>query len=219
MQIKQRLEKMDPLAYPLLKWVIESVGIPIVKLPASQELLFMSTRHQFLFLTAPSNTEAEFISARRKYGSAFVFHGSPIGNWHSIIRQGLLLKSDTPQQRNGAKYVAGIYTSPLYNNACLYSHINLNRIANTRPIKYQSKELFKSNIMSTMKCLALCEVIKSDSLKKQGDVWCISHPAHICIRLLFVYEDNNNTPININTENIHTEIAIRYIMNAYIPWD
>uniref|UniRef100_UPI0035900986 protein mono-ADP-ribosyltransferase PARP6-like n=1 Tax=Myxine glutinosa TaxID=7769 RepID=UPI0035900986 len=216
MQIKQRLENKDPLAYPLLKWVIESVGIPIVKLPASQELLFMSTRHQFLFLTAPSNTEAKFISARRKYGSAFAFHGSYIGNLHSIIHQGLLVKSYTRQRKHGAMYGAGIYMSPLYNIACRYSYIDVNRIANTRPIEYQSEELFKSNI--NMNCIALCEVIKSDSLKKYGNVWRISRPHHICIRLLFVYEASDTT-ININTENSDTENAIRNIMRTYIPWD
>uniref|UniRef100_UPI003590277A protein mono-ADP-ribosyltransferase PARP6-like n=1 Tax=Myxine glutinosa TaxID=7769 RepID=UPI003590277A len=36
MEIKQHLENKDPLAYPLLKWVMECVTIPIVKLPVDQ---------------------------------------------------------------------------------------------------------------------------------------------------------------------------------------
>uniref|UniRef100_UPI00358E0E03 protein mono-ADP-ribosyltransferase PARP8-like isoform X2 n=1 Tax=Myxine glutinosa TaxID=7769 RepID=UPI00358E0E03 len=178
MQIKQHLEKKDPLAYPLLKWIIESVGFPIVKLPASQQLPFMCTRHQFLFLTAPSNREVEFILARRKYGSTFAFHGSPIGNWHSIIHQGLLVKSDTPQQRNGAMFGAGIYLSPLYNTACSYSDIDCMRFRNVkpRPFQHQSEELFMST--RTLKCIALCEETSRHlAFTSRGHL----HPPSICV--------------------------------------
>lgn len=38
--------------------------------------------------------------------------GSPIENWHSIMRKGLVNASRTKLQLNGAAYGSGIYLSP-----------------------------------------------------------------------------------------------------------
>eukprot|EP00479_Gromia_sphaerica_P014273 TRINITY_DN8394_c0_g1_i1.p1 TRINITY_DN8394_c0_g1~~TRINITY_DN8394_c0_g1_i1.p1 ORF type:complete len:185 (-),score=15.53 TRINITY_DN8394_c0_g1_i1:46-570(-) len=53
------------------------------------------TEYQFLMLTSTPDREAAFrkhkevaLSAGR-LGSIYMFHGSPIGNWHSILRTGL----------------------------------------------------------------------------------------------------------------------------------
>uniref|UniRef100_UPI00358FB713 uncharacterized protein n=1 Tax=Myxine glutinosa TaxID=7769 RepID=UPI00358FB713 len=81
MKVKRHLEKKDPLAYPLLKWIIESVTIPIVKLPVNQQLPFMNTCHQFLCLTAPMDGEAEFSAARFRYGSTFSFYVVTTSSW------------------------------------------------------------------------------------------------------------------------------------------
>uniref|UniRef100_UPI00358E7B3F protein mono-ADP-ribosyltransferase PARP6-like isoform X2 n=1 Tax=Myxine glutinosa TaxID=7769 RepID=UPI00358E7B3F len=218
MEIKRHLENKDPLAYPLLKWVIESVTIPIVKLPINQKLGFMRTRNQFLFLTALSERDAEFCSARRMYGSAFAFHGSKVWNWHSIIHQGLLNFSCTNREVfDGALYGKGIHTSPRYNIACEYSDIPVRR-HNVEPkrSKYENDQLFMKG--QEIKCVALCEVIKSPSLKKHGGTWVISNPAHICIRFLFVYEDNN-TPYDVHTEEPKIKNAILHSMARYIPLD
>uniref|UniRef100_A0A8C4QIK1 Poly [ADP-ribose] polymerase n=1 Tax=Eptatretus burgeri TaxID=7764 RepID=A0A8C4QIK1_EPTBU len=144
----------------------------------------MCTHHQFLFLTAPSEKEAEFRSARRKYGSSFAFHGSKIENWHSIIRQGLFVYSYTKYQKNGAVFGPGIYTSPVYHIACGYSFILCQQNTKTKPSKHNNDQLLMEQPI--IKCIALCEVIKSDSLKKHENIWVVSNPNHICIRLLFV---------------------------------
>uniref|UniRef100_UPI00358E0A96 protein mono-ADP-ribosyltransferase PARP8-like n=1 Tax=Myxine glutinosa TaxID=7769 RepID=UPI00358E0A96 len=217
-EIKLHLEYKDPLAYPLLKWVIESVTIPIVKLPVDQQLGFMRTRNQFLFLTAPSERDAEFCSARRMYGSAFAFHGSKVWNWHSIIHQGLLNFSGTnPEVLDGAPYGKGIHTSPYFTIASQYSDIRVrHRKVKIKPSKYKNDQLFMKG--QEIKCVALCEVIKSPSLKENGGTWVISNPAHICIRFLFVYEDNN-TPYFLYTKEPVIKNAILHTMARYIPLD
>lgn len=48
---------------------------------------------------------------KARYGSIVAFHGSPLDNWHSILRRGLLNKSGTKEQTSGALYGDGIYFS------------------------------------------------------------------------------------------------------------
>ncbi|XP_061071694.1 protein mono-ADP-ribosyltransferase PARP8-like isoform X2 [Conger conger] len=101
LEMKKQLDKRDPLAYPLLQWVISSNRSHIVKLPASRQLKFMRTPHQFLLLCSPPAKESNFRAAKRLYGSTFAFHGSHIENWHSILRNGLVVASKTRLQSQG----------------------------------------------------------------------------------------------------------------------
>lgn len=41
----------------------------------------------------------------------YLYHGSPAGNWHSIVRNGIKSMSNTDLQTNGAVYGAGVYAS------------------------------------------------------------------------------------------------------------
>uniref|UniRef100_A0A672LUA0 Poly(ADP-ribose) polymerase family member 6 n=1 Tax=Sinocyclocheilus grahami TaxID=75366 RepID=A0A672LUA0_SINGR len=97
-EIKKQMDKLDPLAHPLLQWIISSNRSHIVKLPSSRQLKFMHTSHQFLLLSSPPAKEARFRTARKLHGSTFAFHGSHIENWHSILRNGLVNASYTKLQ-------------------------------------------------------------------------------------------------------------------------
>uniref|UniRef100_I3JNZ3 Poly (ADP-ribose) polymerase family, member 6b n=1 Tax=Oreochromis niloticus TaxID=8128 RepID=I3JNZ3_ORENI len=99
-EIKKQLDKIDPLAHPLLQWILGSNRSHIVKLPLSR-LTFMHTPHQFLLISSPPCKEAHFQTAKKLYGSTFAFHGSHIENWHSILRNGLVNASYTKLQRWG----------------------------------------------------------------------------------------------------------------------
>ncbi|XP_071298021.1 protein mono-ADP-ribosyltransferase PARP6 isoform X1 [Agelaius tricolor] len=98
LEIKKQMDKLDPLAHPLLQWIISSNRSHIVKLPLSRQLKFMHTSHQFLLLSSPPAKEARFRTAKKLYGSTFAFHGSHIENWHSILRNGLVNASYTKLQ-------------------------------------------------------------------------------------------------------------------------
>ncbi|XP_056355508.1 protein mono-ADP-ribosyltransferase PARP6 isoform X5 [Oenanthe melanoleuca] len=101
LEIKKQMDKLDPLAHPLLQWIISSNRSHIVKLPLSRQLKFMHTSHQFLLLSSPPAKEARFRTAKKLYGSTFAFHGSHIENWHSILRNGLVNASYTKLQEWG----------------------------------------------------------------------------------------------------------------------
>uniref|UniRef100_A0A8C2ZCZ9 Poly(ADP-ribose) polymerase family member 6 n=1 Tax=Cyclopterus lumpus TaxID=8103 RepID=A0A8C2ZCZ9_CYCLU len=98
-EIKNQMDKIDPLAHPLLQWILASNRSHIVKLPLNGQLKFMHTPHQFLLISSPPSKEARFQTAKKLYGSTFAFHGSHIENWHSILRNGLINASCTKLQR------------------------------------------------------------------------------------------------------------------------
>uniref|UniRef100_A0A8C9X1I0 Poly(ADP-ribose) polymerase family member 6 n=1 Tax=Sander lucioperca TaxID=283035 RepID=A0A8C9X1I0_SANLU len=97
-EIKKQMDKTDPLAHPLLQWILASNRSHIVKLPLNRQLKFMHTPHQFLLISSPPSKEARFQTARKLHGSTFAFHGSHIENWHSILRNGLINASYTKLQ-------------------------------------------------------------------------------------------------------------------------
>ncbi|GFO14756.1 poly [ADP-ribose] polymerase, partial [Plakobranchus ocellatus] len=96
--IQEKLKSCHFLCYPLLKWIIQSNRSHIVAIPEEGQLSCMETRHQFLMMNMPPSQEKSFLEYKRKYGSVFAFHGSPIENWHSIIREGLIVASGTQKQ-------------------------------------------------------------------------------------------------------------------------
>ncbi|KAG9489624.1 hypothetical protein GDO78_005531 [Eleutherodactylus coqui] len=73
LEIKKQMDRLDPLAHPLLQWIISSNRSHIVKLPLSRQLKFMHTSHQFLLLSSPPAKEARFRTAKKLYGSTFAF--------------------------------------------------------------------------------------------------------------------------------------------------
>ncbi|KAM0276698.1 hypothetical protein ACHAQH_006466 [Verticillium albo-atrum] len=56
-------------------------------------------------------------SSTKPAPTIFAWHGSPLGNWHSIIRQGL----DFSKISNGRAYGNGVYFSPEWGTGCGYA--------------------------------------------------------------------------------------------------
>ncbi|XP_022453537.1 protein mono-ADP-ribosyltransferase PARP8 isoform X4 [Delphinapterus leucas] len=226
LEIKKQMDKQDPLAHPLLQWVISSNRSHIVKLPVNRQLKFMHTPHQFLLLSSPPAKESNFRAAKKLFGSTFAFHGSHIENWHSILRNGLVVASNTRLQLHGAMYGSGIYLSPMSSISFGYSGMNKkqkvsakdepassskNSNASQSQKKGQQSQFLQSR---NLKCIALCEVITSPDLHKHGEIWVVPNTDHVCTRFFFVYEDGQVGDTNINTQEggIHKEI-LRVIGN------
>ncbi|XP_036399488.1 protein mono-ADP-ribosyltransferase PARP6-like isoform X2 [Megalops cyprinoides] len=228
LEIKKQMDKLDPLAHPLLQWIISSNRSHIVKLPLSRQLKFMHTSHQFLLLSSPPAKEARFRTAKKLYGSTFAFHGSHIENWHSILRNGLVNASYTKLQLHGAAYGKGIYLSPISSISFGYSGMGkgqhrmptkdelvqrynrMNTIPQSRPI--QSRFLQSRNL----NCIALCEVITSKDLQKHGNIWVCPVSDHVCTRFFFVYEDGQVGDANINTQEPKIQKEIMRVIGTQI---
>ncbi|KAG7483277.1 poly [ADP-ribose] polymerase 6 isoform X3 [Solea senegalensis] len=228
LEIKKQMDKLDPLAHPLLQWIISSNRSHIVKLPLSRQLKFMHTSHQFLLLSSPPAKEARFRTAKKLYGSTFAFHGSHIENWHSVLRNGLVNASYTKLQLHGAAYGKGIYLSPISSISFGYSGMGkgqhrmptkdelvqrynrMNTIPPSRPI--QSRFLQSRNL----NCIALCEVITSKDLQKHGNIWVCPVSDHVCTRFFFVYEDGQVGDANINTQEPKVQKEIMRVIGTQI---
>ncbi|XP_077451923.1 protein mono-ADP-ribosyltransferase PARP6-like isoform X2 [Stigmatopora argus] len=209
-EIKKQMDAIDPLAIPLLQWILSSNRSHIVKLPANRHLPFMHTPHQFLLISSPPSKEARFQTARKLYGSTFAFHGSHIENWHSILRNGLVNASNTKFQIHGAAYGKGIYLSPVSSISFGYSDMGKGQ----HQILSKEELLKKHNRMNiiqkdlpgrflqsrNLNCVALCEVITSKDLKKHGNIWVCPVSDHVCTRFLFVYENGCVGDVHINTQ-------------------
>uniref|UniRef100_A0A670JRK5 Poly [ADP-ribose] polymerase n=1 Tax=Podarcis muralis TaxID=64176 RepID=A0A670JRK5_PODMU len=199
LEIKKQMDKQDPLAHPLLQWVISSNRSHIVKLPVNRQLKFMHTPHQFLLLSSPPAKESNFRAAKNLYGSTFAFHGSHIENWHSILRNGLVVASNTRLQLHGAMFGSGIYLSPLSSISFGYSGMNKKQqkvsakdeppsgSKNSNVLQSQKKGQQSQFLQSrNLKCIALCEVITSPDLHKHGEIWVVPNTDHVCTRFFFV---------------------------------
>ncbi|XP_071965677.1 protein mono-ADP-ribosyltransferase PARP6-like isoform X2 [Antedon mediterranea] len=210
--MKKRMDIKDPNSYPLLQWIVSSNRSHIVKLPDSRQIKFMHTPHQFLLMTSPPSKEIIFSKAKLEHGSIFAFHGSHIENWHSILRKGLINASGTKYQLHGAAYGQGIYLSPHSSVSFGYSgmghgyHRDPNRTIHVTNKKSDCRFLKSKNLT----CIALCEVINSRDLKKNGNIWVCTNPDYVCTRFFFVYEDGKVGDLTVDTsqERYSKEILI-----------
>ena len=134
--LKNWVDRVSPAALSLLRWIIASNRSCIMqvdgdtdesKSPAKkQERLYgMKDFMQFRFAMGAPDKEQRFITEVRKtsnrltlnYPTIFAWHGSPLYNWHMIIREGLHFKNVD----HGRAYGDGVYHALDANTSTGYS--------------------------------------------------------------------------------------------------
>ncbi|KAJ3535766.1 hypothetical protein NM688_g6931 [Phlebia brevispora] len=119
--INPMLRACDPnvpaAAWSVLRWCIASCTAHLEELTAEEDRVgnVGSEWTQFRFTVGAPNAEAQFAAEQEKarakdgnariYPSLYAFHGSPVKNWHSIIRHGLWYKTIA----HGRAYGDGVY--------------------------------------------------------------------------------------------------------------
>jgi poly [ADP-ribose] polymerase 6/8 len=179
------MDEKHPLAFPLMQWIIATCRAHIILLPQPRRIKSMKTEYQFLLISSPPAKEVTFQQAKQKHGSTYAFHGSSIENWHSIMRKGLINATGTKLQLHGAAYGRGIYLSPLSSVSFGYTGRHFAYHVSSGYSDVTECLASKTNL----KCLALCEVVTSKDLKKNGDIWVCPNTDHVCTRFFFVYDD------------------------------
>ncbi|KAF2193832.1 hypothetical protein K469DRAFT_712668 [Zopfia rhizophila CBS 207.26] len=120
------VDRLSPAVLGILRWIIASNRACIVQVEDDDEmnlngrkgeerLYGMSGWAQFRFAMGAPDKERRFIHAVRdttdrlklKYPTLFAWHGSPLVNWHSIIREGLHFNHTA----HGRAYGHGVYHS------------------------------------------------------------------------------------------------------------
>ena len=95
--LRSWIDRFSPAALGVLRWIIASNRACIMQVDDDQERLWgMPGFTQFRFAMGAPDKERRFVQAVRdtssrlnlKYPTLFAWHGSPLQNWHSIIREG-----------------------------------------------------------------------------------------------------------------------------------
>lgn len=181
--LRRDLEQRDTLLYPTLQWILSSSQARIRRLKTSDRMEEMKTDLQFVFVSSAPGREEKFQELKRAaeeekgagQGTIWAWHGSPFGNWNSIVRAGLKNMSSTKYQMHGAAHGAGIYFGKQASTSLGYCR-------NSKQTTWPA-----SALGSNVYVLALCEVINNSKLKDVG--WCLVCPEDTMVasRYLFVY--------------------------------
>jgi len=183
-QLKAGLDKIDTLLYPLLRWIITSNRCHLKKLDEKENVSKIPTKFQFELKSLPPLKKRNFQLLKKKHGTFYAFHGSPLANWHSILRAGLKNQSGTTKQLHGAISGSGVYLaaqSVLSISYC-YSH---------GVAKFWDKSMFGT---AGITCMSLCEVINMTGYKKlngltthQGGYYVIPNDEHLSTRYFLIF--------------------------------
>lgn len=133
-------DRLSPAGLGLLRWIIASNRACVLQVDtdddtpsgrkAEDRLYGMSNWTQFRFAMGAPDKERRFVESvknvtdrlRLKFPTLFAWHGSPLHNWHSIIREGLHFK----ETHHGRAFGHGVYHSLDVNTSIGYSNFGGN---------------------------------------------------------------------------------------------
>ncbi|EAY03451.1 hypothetical protein TVAG_412550 [Trichomonas vaginalis G3] len=178
--------------FNLVKWIILSNRAQIYCLPNTlKPSIFNKDCIMFMtFLSSPQKDE-NFNKLKSSYGSTFLFHGSHLTRWHSILRNGLVNATGTNMEVNGSKFGPGIYFSRESDVSLPYARNCENKYIN-------------SALGRVISLMSLCEVAKTPDLKDQGRVHTLQDANAVIVRFILVnvkgsYDVIATPPIDIPT--------------------
>lgn len=181
--LKKRLDALDCRLYPLLRWIVSSNRCHLHLLSKQDQNNNMKTEHQYLMMSGTPEKEAEFQDLKRKYGAILAWHGSPLYNWHGILRKGLKNMSGTKGQLHGAAYGKGVYFAAQSGTSCSY-------------MKFHSGWANSRFHNASLGMMALCEIINHPNYKSMPNpYYVIPEDKHIQTRILFVYPSHTSTTV------------------------
>lgn len=191
-----QLQALDVLLVPLLRWILISNRAHLRLLTDKERIPEIQTPYQFVMLSNTPEAEARFQQLKRQtemkkpQGSFYAFHGSPTGNWHSILRVGLKNMSNTQYQKHGAAYGSGVYMAD-------NSHDSLAYCGQTRGWE-------RSQMSAHFNCLALCEVI--NDVKDPFPYYVVPEEEKITTRYLFVLPASNGGFASVKAMSLQSSL-------------
>jgi len=176
-------------AMSLLRWILLSNPSQLISLDKTQALNDFATSHQFLTLLSSPTKEDQFRKLKQKHGSMYLFHGSSLDRWHSILRNGLVNATGTKYFKNGSALGPGIYFARASQTSLGYSQQGKN-------------EYKKSSFPQTMNIISLCEVAKTPELKDHGWAHTLTNENAVIVRFAFIDLTTNIDVISSPLRNI-----------------
>ncbi|OAL52315.1 hypothetical protein IQ07DRAFT_597952 [Pyrenochaeta sp. DS3sAY3a] len=200
-------DRIPPAGLGLLRWIIASNRACILQVDhdddatngrkAEDRLYGMAGWVQFRFAMGTPDKERKFIQAVRattdrlalQYPTLFAWHGSPIQNWHSIIREGLHFD----ETAHGRAYGHGVYHAPDVSTSLSYSSFGHNICSWPR------------SDLQVQQALALNEIVNAPAeYVSQSPHYVVAQLDWIQTRYLFVKTkgDFTNAPVDPGTKPI-----------------
>ena len=135
-------DRISPAALGVLRWIIASNRSCIIQIdsldgngqPAEDRVSGMKGWMQFRFAQGAPDKEQRFIASVQentslaKHPTMFAWHGSPLPNWHGIVREGLHFEFSD----HGRAYGNGVYHALDVSTSLGYSN-SMGRFAVTEP--------------------------------------------------------------------------------------
>mmetsp|Transcript_5967 Transcript_5967/g.22649 ORF Transcript_5967/g.22649 Transcript_5967/m.22649 type:complete len:654 (-) Transcript_5967:46-2007(-) len=179
-KLKENLDKINHLCYPLLRWIFSSNRTFMKCLKEEEKLDTLHTSFQYAMLNSTPEKELKFQALKKKHGSRWMWHGSPASALFSIMRQGLKNMSGTNGQLNGAAHGSGVYGGQNSSISTSYMRFLMG---------WKHSERFGGHLG----CLMLCEII---DLYKPHPYYVIPEQDHIQTRFFFVYTGSTSTNVD-----------------------
>lgn len=108
-------KKLSYDLYKFIKFVINTNRTELTAVNIHTDFVLLEIKH-------PYEIEQRCKATRNN----LVYHGSGIANYHSILRNGLIVASGTKMQSTGAAHGKGIYSAPVLTTAAAYAPSNNN---------------------------------------------------------------------------------------------
>eukprot|EP01083_Nonionella_stella_P307058 1077784_1 len=207
--IKRSLGYKSPLLWPLLRWMVVTNRSHLVPLRTKQERFDgLPSCVQFKFVSYTPEREYRMQQLSKKNndcGTIYAWHGSPMGNWHNILRNGLKNMSNTKHMRNGAAFGRGIYLAP--DSGTSYWYCEPSR-SDTWPLSMFNRSDWYGRGLTTntaknakhtghgLYTLALCEILNHPKLKPPEPYYVVPTESWVMIRYLFVFNTMDNKSRN-----------------------
>ncbi|KIJ34113.1 hypothetical protein M422DRAFT_783010 [Sphaerobolus stellatus SS14] len=185
-KVSPQLRAIDPdvpvAAWQMLRWCVASSTAYIEEIMDEDDKVCNISQEyrQFRFNVGAPDKEARYHEALKgiqkknknaqKYPALYAFHGSPMRNWHSIVREGLLLK----EAINGRAFGNGVYFAK-------DASISMGTYATSTHVRWSKSAISPSS------CFALAEIINSPGeFKSTSPYYVVPNVDWILCRYLLV---------------------------------
>jgi hypothetical protein len=133
-------------------------------------------------LIHPIDDEKDFNNKKCLSNYGYLFHGSILENWYSIMRNGIKIASNTALMTNGAVYGKGIYLSDSLEYSLNYSGQNYSENNDFQTI---NKSMNHGSYI-----VSVYEVLNIDKYKKTDNIFVVDDVNALKLRFLIILERN-----------------------------
>lgn len=189
-EVKLLLAQAGDLAYKLVQFVLSTNRLLLERVPGDYELPGLG-RTQYAVIQNSPAVEKKFADRREKDGSRFAFHGSPLSKWFSIVRNGLLVLSNTQFMTSGAAYGRGVYLSE-------HSDVSLFYCKGVAGASYGGAPFH------CIRILGIVEYItdKQCTTRHHNGIVTVNDSEAVQLRYIIVYQNNNLDPVRVCIESL-----------------